>query len=99
MAKAPTTKVSEKPAFIKKCMKNLNSTITLANASDRSAKDVTKKPEENRYTLDRWKLYLGSCATYHSFFAKEFLRNTKEGDTTLTGRCNAGTTVTNARGW
>ena len=39
-------KADEKPAFIKKCMKNLNSAITLANAINRSAKDVTKKSEE-----------------------------------------------------
>ena len=56
VAKAPTTKVDEKPVFIKKCMKNLNSAITLANASNSSAKDATTKPEEGRYTLDRWKL-------------------------------------------
>ena len=73
VAKPPTTIVDEKPAFIKKCMKNLNVAVSLANASGRSAKTAIKKPEENRYTLDRWKLYLDSCATYHSFFAKEFL--------------------------
>ena len=44
-------------------------------------------------------LDLASCVTYHSFFAREFLRNIEEGNTTLTGSCNAGTTVTNTRGW
>ena len=53
MAKTPTTKVVEKPVFVKNCMKNLNSTIALANASNMSAKDATRKPEENRYNLDR----------------------------------------------
>ena len=53
-------------------MKNLNRAVALANASDRSVKvkDAKSKPEEGRYTLDRRKLYLDSCATYHSFVAK-----------------------------
>jgi hypothetical protein len=98
VATPPATIVDEKPAFIKKCMKNLNVAVSLANASGRSAKATTEKPKEDRYTLDRWKLYLDSCATYHSFFAKEFLRNIEDGNTTLTGSCNAGTTVTSTRG-
>merc|ERR1712086_954464 len=68
-----TTKVTEKPAFVKRCMANLNSAVALANASGRSAKVAVAKLTEVRYTLDRWKLYLDSCATYNSFFAKEFL--------------------------
>ena len=99
VAKPVTTKVTEKPAFVKRCMANLNSAVVLANASDRSAKVTVAKPEEARYTLDRRKLYLDSCITYHYFFTKEFLRNIKNGNMTLTGGCNAGTTVTNARGW
>ena len=70
---------------------------TLTNASNRSAKTANKKFKDNRYTLDRWKLYLDSCATYHSFLAKELCTNIKDGDTILTGSCNAGTTVTNIR--
>ena len=38
------------------------------------------------------------CASYHTFFVKEFLKNTQEGGATMTGRCNAGTTRTNKRG-
>ena len=68
-------KAEEKPAFVKNCMRNLNSAVALASATIRSAKTTIEKPEDNRYTLDRWKLYLDSCTTYHSFFAKEFLRN------------------------
>ena len=90
--------VDEKPAFVKNCMKHLDSAVALANASSRSAKVAPKKSIDVRYTLDRWKLYLDSCATYHSFIAKEFLRNIKYGDMTLTGSCNAGTTITNTRG-
>ena len=94
-----TIKMDGKPASIKSCMKNMTYLVALANAISRSAKTAFKKSEDNRYTLDRWKLYLDSCATYHYFFAKEFLWNIEEGDTTLTGSCNAGTTVTNTRGW
>ena len=28
----------------------------------------------DRFTLDWWKVYADSCATYHTFFIKEFLR-------------------------
>ena len=82
-------------------MKNLNLVVALANANGSSAKAVPKKSKDNRYTVDRWKLYLGSCATYHSFFVKEFLKNikVKDGDTTLPGSCNASTTVANAGVW
>ena len=55
-----TIKVNEKPAFVKRCMANLNSAVALANASGRSAKVTVAKPEEVRYTLDRRKLYLDS---------------------------------------
>ena len=63
-----TIKVDEKPDFGKSCMKNLNSAVALANASSRNAKAAPKKSEDDRYTLDRWKLYLDSYATYQSFF-------------------------------
>ena len=99
VANAPSIKAEEKPAFMKNCMKNFNSAVALASANNKSVKTTPKKSENNRYTLGRWKLYLHSCATYHSFFAKEFLQNIKEGNTTLTSSCNAGTTVTNTRGW
>jgi hypothetical protein len=75
-------------------MNNLNNGVSLVNTIDWSAEGTTKKPKENRYTSDRWKLYLDSCTTYHSFFAKELLLNTEYGDTTLTGSYNAGTLAT-----
>ena len=99
MADAPTVKAEEKPVFVKNCMKNLDLTVALASATSKSAKATLKKSEDNKYMLDRWKLYLDSCVTYHSFFAKEFLQNIKEHDTILTGSCNASTTVTYTRGW
>ena len=49
-------------------------------------------------TLEWWKCYLDSCASYHTFFVKEFLKNIFEGVATMTGRCNAGTTVSSKRG-
>ena len=91
--------MDEKPTFVKNCGKNLDSEVVLANISSKSLKAAPKNSEDDRYTLDRWKLYLDICATYHYFFTKEFLLYTKKGDTTLTCSCNAGTTVINTRGW
>ena len=90
---ASTIKVDEKPTFVKNCTKNLNSTVMLVNANSRSVRAAPTKSEDNRYTLDKWMLYLDSCATHHYFFAKEFFRNIKIGDTSLTSSYNAGTTV------
>ena len=53
VAKPSTTKVTEKPSFVKRCMVNLNSAVALANASGRSTEVTVAKPEEVRYTLDR----------------------------------------------
>ena len=41
---------------------------------------------------------MDSCALYHTFFAKEFPKNTHEVGATMNGRCSAGTTRTNNRG-
>ena len=49
----------------------------------------------DRFTLDWWKCYLDSCATYHTFFIEEFLADVNKGDTTMNGSCNAGTVSTN----
>ena len=56
---------------------------------------------ESRYrvTLDPWKLYLESCATYQTFFVKEFLDRVHNGKSTMSGSCNAGTTSINIQGW
>ena len=48
----------------------------------------------NKRTLFWLKLYLDSCASYHTFFLEEFLTDVEESDATMTGRCNAGTTIT-----
>ena len=96
---APIIKAEEKAVFVKNYTKNLHLVVALASANSKSVKAIPDKSEDNRYTLDRRELYLNSCATYHSFFTKEFLWSINNGDTTLTGSCNAGTTVTNTGWW
>ena len=56
---------------------------------------------ESRYrvTLDPWKIYLNSYATYHTFFVKELLARVQKVKDTMTGSCNSGTTSTNTQGW
>ena len=36
-------------------------------------KPVLAKLHTYRFTLDKWKCYLNSCTTYHTFFVREFL--------------------------
>ena len=43
-----------------------------------------------RYTLDPWKLYLDSCATYHTAFVTSMLNDVSKSGTTLVGNCNVG---------
>ena len=50
-------------------------------------------------TLQWWKIYLDSCATYHTFFVKEFLKNVVENKGTMNGNCNAGETKITKRGY
>ena len=59
-----------------------------------------KSGRGGRLTLEWWKCYLDSCASYHTFFLKEFLKlkNIQESEATMTGRCNTVTTRTNKRG-
>ena len=52
-----------------------------------------------RFTLDWWKVYLDSCATYHSFFVKKFLRGIYTSKTIINGSCNARTVATRKKGW
>ena len=44
-----------------------------------------KSGGNKRLTLDWWKLYLDSCASYHTFFVKEFLMNISEGTVVMNG--------------
>ena len=52
-----------------------------------------------RFTLTWLKCYLDSYASYHYFLMEEFLRDTREGSSTMEGSCNAGTVLTNTKGW
>ena len=63
MSDVQSVKAEETPAFVKNCMKNFNSAVALASATSKSAKTTIEKPEDNRYTLDRWKLYIDNCAS------------------------------------
>ena len=42
-----------------------------------SEKPVLAELHTDRFTLDNWKCYLDSCATYHTFFVREFLDNSE----------------------
>ena len=57
--------------------KNTNAAVTLANDSSRSAKTKIETFKNDRYTLERWKLYLESCATYHPCFTKKIYTDTR----------------------
>ena len=59
---------------IKECAEERSGTVSV------NGKRVQyPKIKNGRYTLDWWKCYLDSCASYHTFFVKEFLRNVHEG--------------------
>ena len=58
-----------------------------------------KSEGNKRLTPDCWKLYLDSCASYHTFFIKDFLMNIYEGAGAMNGNCNAGTTIITKRGY
>jgi len=45
-----------------------------------------------------WKLYLNSCATYHSPFVDWYLKNVHVVDTVLKGSCNTVVTTSNTKG-
>ena len=51
-----------------------------------------------RYTLESWKLYLDSCATFHIAFVTIMLDDVGESGTTLVENCNAGVTPSTQKG-
>jgi len=57
------------------------------------------KIKNGRYALDWWKCYLDSCASYHTFFVREFLRGIHEDSSTMSGSCNAGEVLLKQKGW
>ena len=55
----------------------------------------TLPTSDSRVTLSWWKLYLDSCAIYHTAFMDLLLDNVREVNTVLKGNCNAGVTTSN----
>ena len=78
-----------KPVWIPKC----------AQKTGKALAESTMTELQYWVTLDPWKLYLDSCATYQTFFVKEFLDMVHKGKSTMSGSCNVGTTSTNIQGW
>ena len=70
----------------------------IALADVKSGRGGKKSGCSGRITLEWWKHYLDSCASYHTFFVKEFLKSIEEGGGTMTGNCNAGTTRITKKG-
>ena len=54
---------------------------------------------KGRDTLDWWKLYLDSCATFHTSFVRDMLSDVYKSKVTLHGSCNAGTTISSEKGY
>ena len=52
-----------------------------------------------RLTLDKYKLYLDSCATYHMAFYDQCLHNVRTVDRVLKGNCNAGVVTSSEKGF
>ena len=57
------------------------------------------KSKPARLKLCDWKLYLDSCATYHSVFAYWCLNNIHKVEAYQKGRCNAGVTICKEQGY
>ena len=57
------------------------------------------KSKQARLKLYDWKLYLDSCATYHTVFTKWCLDNVHEVKAYLKGHCNTGVTICKEQGY
>ena len=68
------------------------------NAQSKRWKMMTKM-RSRRNTLDWWKCYLDSCASYHTFFVRDFLKNIEEDGYKMDGNCNAGSVLLKEKGW
>ena len=79
-----------------------NTDLGFAQVGTTTAPSVTFASVANklnkRFTLDPFKLYLDSCATYHSAFVKEMLHSVKTVGTVLQGNCNAGVSTSKEKG-
>ena len=73
--------------------------IDIGGTSAQSKQGKTMaKLRSRRSTLDWWKCYPDSCASYHTFFVREFLENIKEDGSTMDGNCNAGSVLLKEKG-
>merc|ERR1711957_654288 len=78
--------------------------VALVEGEHQTQKNVMSKytkllrGHKGRRTLHRHKLYLDSCATYHVFFAIEFLDRIFKSRSSMNGNCNAGSVSTNLKG-
>ena len=61
--------------------------------------NINSKSKDRRFTLDRNKAYLDTCASHHSFFAEEYVRNIHESKCVVNTSCNAGEVSTNTQGY
>ena len=66
---------------------------------DRTSKPGVRVPWLRNVALCEWKLYLDSCATYHSKVFDWCLDNEHDVSVYLTGHCNAGTTTCKKKGY
>ena len=66
---------------------------------DRTSKPEVQVPRLRNTTLCEWKLYLDSCATYHSTFVDWYLENMHNVSVHLTGHYSTGTTTCNQKGY
>ena len=81
----------------------LQGTVPTIETTDVQGKHVLFAAVNNSpvqcFTLDSHKLYLDSCATYHSAFVRWMLDDVKTVPTVLQGNCNASVSTSNERGF
>ena len=60
---------------------------------------AVKNSSVKRFTLDLHKLYLDSCATYHSVFVRWIIDDVKTVTTVMQGKCNVDVSTSNENGF
>ena len=70
---------------------------TLSGVGLLSPSDSTRKP--SRLKLSPTKVFLDSCATYHSGYGDWLMKNIHKVERHLKGHCNAGVTVCKEQGY
>ena len=74
-------------------------TVHLPTPTVQGTVHINNAKPAQRITLDRHKAYLDTCASHHSFFAEEYVRNIHESKCTMNTSCNAGEISTNTQGY